>query len=186
MENALEALRKALDLAQRRRRQSGRRVLHYPLYPPPRVAVLGLELDGPAGVRCLVDWTPEALARLRPQALAGWWNDLAEVARSVLAGDLELPDLVFPILVFSRAGSGPLPPRCHDLLWEWFRVPTFEQIRGSGGELIAFECAARAGFHLAPGVEAEALSLARWLESCPCGSSAPLYRAGAALQATAR
>ncbi len=185
MEQALEALRKALDLAQRRRRQSDRHAIRYPFYPLPRVAVLGLELEGPAGVRCLVDWTPEELVRLRPQALAGWWNDLAEVARRVLAGELELPDLQFPILVFSRAGSAPLPPRCHDLLWEWFRVPTFEQIRGSDGELIAFECAARAGFHLAPGVEAEAVSLVRVPESCPCGSSAPLYRADAALRATA-
>ncbi len=147
--------------------------------------MLGIELEGPAGVRCLGGWTPEELARLRPQALAGWWNDLAEVARCVLAGGLKLPELQFPILVFSRAGEGSLAPRCHDLLWEWFRVPSYEQIRGSGGELLAFECAARAGFHLAPGASAEALSLVRSPERCPCGSRAPLYRADAALRATA-
>lgn len=183
MQQALDALRQALDLAHRRR--DLRPALHYPLYPSPRVAVLGLELDGPKGVRCLPDWTPEALARYRPQALAGWWNELTEVARRLLAGDLELPDLQYPIVVFSRGSSGPLPPRCHDLLWGWFRVPTLEQIRARGGQLLAFECAARDGFHLAPGVDPSSLPLHRALEPCPCGNPAPLYRPAKTLRAAA-
>lgn len=185
MEQALEALRKALDLAHRRRR-CAKHSLHYPLYPAPRVAVLGLELEGPAGVHCLVDWTPEKLARLRPQALAGWWNDLEEVARRLIGGGLELPDLQFPILVFTHVRSGPLPRRSHELLWEWFQSPTLEQIRGSGGELLAYECAARNGFHLAPGADASDLPLVRSAEPCRCGNPAPLYRAGTAVSATAR
>jgi hypothetical protein len=184
MDHPLEALRKALSLAQRRRRDA-RPALDYPLYPAPRVAVLGLELDGPCGVHCLMDWTPGQLARLRPQALAGWWNDLAEVARLVLAGNLELPDLQYPILVFSRVNSAPLPPRCHDLLWDWFRVSTFEQIRADSGELLAFECAARDGFHLAPGADAAALPLVVSPNPCPCGSSAPVYRIEGAFEAAA-
>jgi hypothetical protein len=185
MEQALDALRKALDLAQRRRREPIRPALHYPIYPAPRVAVVGAELDGPRGVRCLKDWTAKDLARMRPQALAGWWNDVAEVARCVLAGELELPDLQFPLLVFSRADSAPLPPRCHDLLWEWFRVPTLEQIRSTDGQLLAYECAARDGFHLAQGADPELLSLARSAHRCPCGNPAPLYRVEEPLRAAA-
>lgn len=185
MEHALEELRKALDLARRHRREA-KHALHYPLYPAPRVAVLGLELAGPAGVHCLPDWTPEKLARLRPQALAGWWNDLEEVARRLIEGGLELPDLQFPILVFSHVSSGPMPRRSHDLLWDWFRVPTYEQIRGSGGELLAYECAARDGFHLAAGADPSSLPLGRSAEPCRCGNPAPLYRAGAAVRAMAR
>jgi len=184
MEQALEVLRKSLDFA-RQRRKASRRVLNYPLYPAPRVAVLGLELDGPSGVRCLTQWTADELARLRPQALAGWWNDLSEVARSVLAGELELPDLQYPILVFERASVAPLPPRVHDLLWEWFRVPTFEQIRAGSGELLAYECAARNGFHLLPGVDAASLGLERAPVPCPCGAPSPVYRAARACRVAA-
>ncbi len=174
METALESLKKALALAQRRRNAAARPPLHYPVSPLPRVAVIGLELEGPAGTHCLKQWSAEDLRRLRPQALAGWWNDLAEVARLVLAGELELPQLQFPILVFSRPGAAPLPARCHDLLWDWFRVPTFEQIRSGAAELLAHECAARCGFHLAPGVDAGRVPLPRAAHPCPCGNPAPL------------
>lgn len=175
MEMALESLRRALASAHLRRKAAPRPALHYPLIPTPRVAVVGIEMEGPRGTHCLPEWSPEDLRRLRPQALAGAWNDLAEVARRMLAGELELPLLQFPILVFSRPESAPLPARCHDLLWEWFRVPTLEQIRGAGGHLLAYECVARSGFHLAPGSGGRELPFVRAAQSCPCGDPAPLY-----------
>ncbi len=179
MEQAFESLRKALAAAARRRHQRPRHALLYPICPAPRVAVLGLELDGPRGTYCLPDWSAEDLRRIRPQALAGWWNDLSEVARRLLLGDLDLPELQFPLVVFSRPSTGPLPARCHDLLWHWFRLPTFEQIRTEEGELLAAECAARCGFHLAQGVDASRLPLAPSALPCPCGDPAPLLQAGA-------
>ncbi|MEJ5366741.1 MAG: hypothetical protein WHT08_00395 [Bryobacteraceae bacterium] len=174
METALESLRKALAMKQRRRSAAPLPPVQYPLVPQPRIAVLGAELRGPSGTHCFPSWSAENLRRLRPQALAGWWNDLAEVARLVLAGELELPQLQFPILVFSRPESSPLPPRCHDLLWDWFRVPTFEQIRAAGGRLLAYECMARCGFHLAPQAEEASLPLVRTGRLCACGDPAPL------------
>jgi len=176
MEEALELLRKALQRATRCKTESAWHELHYPLCPTPRVAVLGLKLRGPHGVHCLPQWSAAELRRLRPQALAGWWNELAEVARLALAGELELPDLQFPVILFSRPDSAPLPARCHDLLWDWFRVPTFEQIRAADGALLAYECEARDGYHLAaPGAETQ-LALVRATGPCACGSPAPLYR----------
>lgn len=180
MEQAFESLRKALASAQRRRHERPGHSLHYPVCPAPRVAVLGVELDGPAGTHCLVEWSPKDLRRLQPQALAGWWNELSEVARRILLGELELPSLQFPLILFSRPESAPLPPRCHDLLWQWFRLPTFEQIRGAGGELLAYECAARCGFHLAPSADVARLRLVRSGFPCPCGNPSPLLCAGAA------
>lgn len=177
METALTSLKKALAQAQRRRHTAHRLALRYPIFPMPRVAVIGLELDGPAGTHCLKEWSNEDLRKLRPQALAGWWSDLAEVARRMLAGELDLPQLQFPILVFSRPGTAPLPARCHDLLWEWFRVPTLEQIRSEDGELLAYECLARLGFHLTPAAAGIAVPLLPEAHRCPCGDPAPLGRA---------
>lgn len=185
METALELLRKALALKQQRHAADPKAPLRYPVSPQPRVAVLGAELKGPSGTHCFLSWSAEELRRLRPQALAGWWNDLAEVARLVLAGELELPQLQFPILVFSRPESAPLPPRCHDLLWDWFRVPTLEQIRAADGQLLAYECMARSGFHLAPQAAPGALSLVRAGRPCRCGDPAPLAFAAGVAAATA-
>lgn len=180
MEEALELLLKAFQRAARRKAETAWHELHYPLCPAPRVAVLGLELRGPRGVHCMPQWSAAALRRLRPQALAGWWNELAEVARMMQAGELELPELQYPVILFSRPESAPLPARCHDLLWDWFRVPTFEQIRAANGALLAYECEARDGFHLAaPGAEAQ-LALVRATVPCACGSPAPLYRSQSA------
>lgn len=150
--------------------------LHYPLNPMPRIAVLGL--DGPhcRGVLARREWTEQDLQKFRPQALAGWWNDLAEVARQWLNGRLELPSLDSPLLVFVRPEAAPLPERCHDLLWEWFRLPVFEQIRTPAGRLLAYECEARDGFHIACPEAAHAIPLSEPLwRPCPCGSAAPLY-----------
>lgn len=175
MNQALDLLDKALHRASRRAVLPAHE-LHYPLYPPPRVAVLGLELRGPRGVHCLPQWSAPDLKRLRPQALAGWWNDLAEVARHVLAGELELPDLQYPILVFVRPEAAPLPARCHDRLWDWFGAPTLEQVRMPDGQLLAYECEARDGYHMACPEAAERMALVRLRRPCACGSSAPVYR----------
>lgn len=172
-------LQKALRRASGRAGGGVEHALHYPLYPPPRVAVLGLEARGPRGVHSFPQWTAEDLRRLRPQALAGWWNDLAEAARLVLAGELELPCLQYPVVVFVRPESAPLPARCHDRLWEWFGAPTIEQIRMPDGELLAYECEARDGYHAVSAEAAERLGLVRSALPCPCGSPLPVWRAPA-------
>ena len=81
MEEALELLLKALRRGTNGGIAEPEHELQYPLYPVPRVAVLGLALRGPRGVHCLPQWSPQELEKLRPRALAGWWRDLAEAGR---------------------------------------------------------------------------------------------------------
>jgi hypothetical protein len=184
MRFSLESLKQALSPD----RQPGRKeapALEYPLAPVPRVAVLGLELRRESGVHSLPVWTVPQLSRLRPMALAGGWADLAAVARLMRAGQLRLPELNYPLVVFTTAGRQPLSGEQHALLWEWFGLPVFEQIRAAGGRLLATECESREGFHLAAGADPGEIGAAAVEGRCPCGSSQPLYRvaAGRALAA---
>ncbi len=159
---------------------AGRPALEYPLAPVPRVAVLGLELRQESGVHSLPLWTVPQLARLRPLALAGSWPDLAAVARIMRAGQLRLPELNYPLVVFTAAGSPPLSGERHAQLWDWFGLPVFEQIRTSGGRLLASECESREGFHLAAGTDPGELGALAVPGPCPCGSRQPLFRLAAA------
>lgn len=155
---------------------SGLPPLEYPLAPAPRVAVLGQEVRRETGVHSLPRWTAADLEHLRPMALAGTWSDLAAAARLARAGQLRLPELYYPLVVFTRAGAPPLDEDRHALLWDWFGLPAFEQIRSSKGRLLAMECESREGFHLTAGVQPEELGAARIHGGCPCGSTQPLYR----------
>lgn len=161
--------------------------LEYPLCPTPRIAVLGTPVQEESGVHCLPGWTAGQLARLRPMALAGSWDELSTVARLMKAGHLSLPELRYPIIAFTLAGAPCLSEEQHQHLWNWFRVPVFEQIRTLEGKLIAVECDARAGFHLAEGAEARELggpAIATGI-GCRCGQNRTLYRMDARRAATA-
>ncbi len=153
--------------------------LEYPLSPTPRVAVLGATFRPETGIYSLPDWTPHSLMQLRPMALAGGWRDLRRAARLLLRGDLALPALLYPTIVLTPAADSPLTEHEHLQLWDTFGVPAWEQIRDPSGRLLAFECEARTGFHLAP--EVPAAGLGGWLESghCGCPLNRPLYRLAA-------
>ena len=60
-------------------------------------------------------------------------------------------------------------------LWEWFRLPSVEQIRTLHGRLLATECESREGFHLADGVEEQELDGAVPATACGCASPRALY-----------
>jgi hypothetical protein len=176
MHSCLNLLRKALDNSVHSR-PNGLARLEYPLFPVPRVAVLGLRVEETSGVHVLEHWNAAKLTELRPLALAGWWPELREVGQLVEAGLLTLADLRYPVIVFSTPERGALPEEHHELLWNWFEVPTIEQIRSSTGELLAVECESRNGFHLCPGVRAEQLGATVAVElECACGARQALYR----------
>jgi len=78
--------------------------------------------------------------------------------------------------VFTRPRESRLTGEHHEQLWKWFSLPAFEQVRGASDELLAYECEAREGFHLAPGVRASLLGGAPCKQECPCGESAPRMR----------
>lgn len=151
--------------------------LVYPLYPSPRVAVLGTSMDEEFGVRSFPRWSVCELERFQPEALAGSMAELTTVARLRRHGQMALRCLKYPIVVLTNAGDPPLDASQHDDLWRWFGLPVFEQIRDRRGNLIAYECEARNGYHLAPGVVLDAaMSGLRWFsgatrERCECGAA---------------
>jgi len=145
--------------------------LHYPLTPVPRVSVLGATLRHTPGVRCFPRWTCSQVMESRPQALAGSFEELATAAVLCAEGYMRLTDLEYPCLILTPESKPPLTEQQHHDLWVWFRVPVLEQIRSAHGELLAFECEAREGFHLVEGVEPSRLG-GSLLPPCQCGLSA--------------
>lgn len=123
--------------------------LHYPLSPSPRVAVIGADLGSGPFHKSLPQWTVKQLESARPQALAGPMRDIEEVASLRELGILKLKSLSYPLVIFTGEDDERLSEADHDRLWRWFRLPVFEQIRTADGQLLAWECESRDGFHLA-------------------------------------
>ncbi len=157
--------------------------LEYPLFPVPRIAVLGAEVRPEPGVLCFPKWTACQLSALRPRALAGSWREISNAGRMASLGMLELPDLCYPVIVFSDPSVAPLHERQHAMLWDWFGLPAYEQIRTASGRLLAYECDARDGFHMAPGIDPSEFGGIIETRPCPCGASEPLVRMASARRA---
>ncbi len=66
-----------------------------------------------------------------------------------LRGLFDLPSLSMALVVLTRLDDSPLASHHRDLLWEAFRVPVFEQVLGWDGTVIARECEAHDGLHVA-------------------------------------
>lgn len=144
-------------------------VLEYPLEPQPRVVVLGADVRPDASTLCLPHWTPAQLTESRPAALAGSWQELSAAGHLLESGSLDLPELSFPLVVFSNPARGILSDRQHELLWGWFHLPVFEQLRDADFTLLAWECEAREGFHVVEGADLAALNPQLLDEACQCG-----------------
>lgn len=150
--------------------------LGYPLFPAPRMAVLGCEVQPTPGVHCLLEWTAEEVARIRPLAVAAPFSGFAALADLMRRGELALPELQYPLLVFSRPGAGSLSPEQHHAMWAWFGLPCFEQIRDEDGRLLAQECEARDGFHLTGHTRPVDLGGRLLHTLCECGQVTPRVR----------
>ncbi len=160
--------------------------LAYPLFPAPRMVVLGCDVQPAPGVHCLRRWTAAEVAEIRPLALAATYLELEQIAALMRRGELALPDLQYPLLVFSRPGDGALSPAQHDALWSWFGLPCFEQIRDADGRLLAVECEARDGFHLTADGDPANLAGRLLPTACECGQVTPRVRIGPAHVLTAQ
>lgn len=107
-----------------------------------------VRLFEPAQLRELLAFEPEAIAA--PAAF------LVFLARLVDAGYFpSFPKLKRGLVAFTsiaprREGPEEITSQERDLLWEVFRVPTFQQFLGLDGRLIAWECEAREGLHVEP------------------------------------
>jgi len=142
----------------------------YPVHPAPRTAVL-------------VPWFHESVLTNRPVRVFphGWSADAAAFAPSAVAGTLEqlnglaregIPSLTHSIIVLRRPEQQRMSDADRDDLWSAFRVPVFEQVIGKSGKLLAAECEAHDGLHVAsPDLSMHGESLDDSL--CPCGRKSP-------------
>jgi hypothetical protein len=142
----------------------------YPVPPAPRTAVL-------------VPWFHESVLTNRPVRAFphGWSVDAAAFAPAALAGTLEqlsalaregIPALTHSVIVLSRPEQPRMIDADREWLWSAFRVPVFEQVIGKSGKLLAAECEAHDGLHIAsPDVSLPGESVDD--SACPCGRKTP-------------
>ncbi|MCZ2077310.1 MAG: hypothetical protein LC130_20215 [Bryobacterales bacterium] len=122
-------------------------LLHYPIRPLPRLALLGTSLKSDGDVREFNGaWSP-ALQRFRPQALVAPAPVLLALADFIQRRPVSLNSLTHPIVALSGPSYGVLSTQDRDRLWHTWRVPLFEQFRGCHDELLAWECEAHCGLH---------------------------------------
>ena len=75
----------------------------------------------------------------------------------------------FPMIVLSTYDRGLLAPEDRDFIWNTFGVPVFEYLLDSQGRLVARECEAHEGLHLAADIENLPGIIVD--EACACGKS---------------
>lgn len=158
--------------------------LDYPLPEAERIAVLGAQLRPERRVRSYLHWRTPELVAWRPQALAGHRMELFSIGELRRRRFVPLLDLTFPLVVLSSLREGPLSREQHDRLWTLYGLPVYEQIRGADETLLAWECDAREGWHLAlntngdPLLALDRVRAAGWLGHeidgrCDCGETGP-------------
>lgn len=116
---------------------------------PSRIAIIGGRFSeaknirdfDPADIHGLIAWRPEALVAPLGDALA-----LAEFAPPLR---LSTAMVVLTTPGAEHLSADYLSDEARDRLWEAFGVPVFEQLRSSDGTVIARECEAHAGLHVA-------------------------------------
>jgi hypothetical protein len=127
--------------------------------PPGRDAVILEPVFRSSGSVRYIDHTRCAeIGESRPAILAGSHTILSAVEPSLAPG---VPS--HALVVLTHEGDPLLTEHDRDRLWDRFRVPVFEQVMTREGTLIAWECDAHDGFHVA-GPQGS--------ECCPCGNPA--------------
>ncbi len=144
-----------------RLKECGARFIH-PMDPPPRTAILAPGFQQSKLVRVFpTGWTVDAV-RFEPASVAGPMEQIRRLLRIQ-------PQLTHSIIVFTYEGEAPLCDEDRDALWSVFGVPVFEQQLGPANQLLAMECDAHAGMHLAGNFRHLQLDK----NACACGNPAP-------------
>jgi hypothetical protein len=133
--------------------------------PPPRTAVLMAGFRSRRPVRVFAEGWGRRSEKFAPESVAATlaqWNALASAKIS----------LTHSMIVLEPAGEPRLTDADRDRFWKAFQVPLFEQIIGERCELLAFECEAHDGLHIASGklnVAPDAIDAS----ICGCGRTSP-------------
>lgn len=138
----------------------------YPLPFQPRIAVWGLPFSSTPSLHLAAAETVAAPVRaLLNLPIHGWTP-------------------IYPVVAFTGAAHGFLTEHDRDRIWRRWGVPVFEQLLSPGFQVLAEECDAHEGLHLAGGVELldGELTIAGVpvgligelaTDSCPCGRPEP-------------
>lgn len=113
-----------------------------------RTALLAAGFQETETVRCFPFQPFEDLADYQPESLAGSVQRLCRLAEAVQERRIALPSLRHAVIAFTGLKHGCLKNEQRELLWRAFHVPVYEQFRGFGHEILAWECEAREGLHV--------------------------------------
>ncbi|HTS77686.1 MAG TPA: hypothetical protein VMG40_15860 [Bryobacteraceae bacterium] len=144
-------------------------VFVYPVPPAPKSAVLSSVFRRRGAVRIF------------DPAQAGWRDAVRAFAPGAVAGTLEqletlagVVELTHAAIVLRSESDPRLTEAERERLWRAFHVPAFEQILAADGTLLAAECEAHEGLHIA---SPRLLPPADQINPAPC----PCGRPGARL-----
>ncbi|MBL8228178.1 MAG: hypothetical protein JNL98_06860 [Bryobacterales bacterium] len=113
-----------------------------------RTALLATGFRETELVKCFSHQPFDEIAEYQPESLAGALSRLCRLAELVLERRIELPSVRHAVIAFTGLRHGCLKNAHRELLWRAFQVPVYEQFRGFGQELLAWECEAREGLHI--------------------------------------
>ena len=91
------------------------------------------------------------LQAFAPNALVGYGLDLQRLCLKVADGEITLRTLNHAIFALTDCGSAPISDALRVTLWQSFGVPVYELIIAPGCRLLAAECEAHDGWHVAQG-----------------------------------
>jgi len=147
----------------RTRRPSGGARFVHPVNPASRTAIFTSGFQSTKVTRIFDSgWNPE-VARFAPASIAGTVEQLRRLTRE---GQLQLQHAV---VVFTYEGQTTLSDADRDFFWKALGVPVFEQRLAANNELVAMECEAHSGLHMA----GDFGHLRPDKNTCACGNPAP-------------
>jgi hypothetical protein len=127
------------------------RELYWPLPPPARTAVLMEGFRERRTVKVFGDERRSGLIRFDPEAFAGPVPELRRLAELVENRSIRISLPVHSLIAFSMLPQTFLSEEARDLFWRVFQVPVFGQILSPSCEVLAWECEAHQGYHVAGG-----------------------------------
>jgi hypothetical protein len=131
--------------------------LPFPISPALRVAQLS---SGPKfeNVEASIVERWEEVQPLAPNVVIGSAGELQRLAGQSCSEGLDTSSIDHALVALTRYGAKPLSDRLRVTLWQAFGVPIFELYLGLDDALLAAECEAHEGWHLAHGVEFQLLN----------------------------
>jgi hypothetical protein len=129
--------------------QAPLRELYWPLPPPARTAVLMAGFREHREVKVFSDEKRSGLIRFDPESLAGPVPELRRLAELVESRSIRISLPIHSMIAFSLLPQAFLSEEARDLFWRVFKVPVFSQILSPSCEVLAWECEAHEGYHVA-------------------------------------